>query len=48
MTGEELKARTLEGFERMFNEGDLDFVDAPSQPVRSTIRSRRGPTSQRT
>jgi steroid delta-isomerase-like uncharacterized protein len=26
MTVEELKARTLEGFERMFNQGDLDFV----------------------
>jgi len=28
MTTEELKARTLEGFERMFNQGDLDHVDA--------------------
>ncbi|HEX5246463.1 MAG TPA: ester cyclase [Gaiellaceae bacterium] len=27
MTGEQLKARTLEGFERMFNQGDLDYVD---------------------
>lgn len=27
MTTEQLKARTLEGFERMFNEGDLDYVD---------------------
>ena len=27
MTGDELKARTLEGFERMFNSGDLDYVD---------------------
>jgi steroid delta-isomerase-like uncharacterized protein len=27
MTSEELKARTLEGFERMFNEGDLAYVD---------------------
>ena len=27
MTAEELKARTLEGFERMFNEGDLAYVD---------------------
>jgi steroid delta-isomerase-like uncharacterized protein len=27
MTTEELKARTLEGFERMFNHGDLDYVD---------------------
>ena len=28
MTTEELKARTLEGFERMFNQGDLAYVDA--------------------
>ena len=28
MTAEQLKARTLEGFERMFNEGDLAYVDA--------------------
>jgi steroid delta-isomerase-like uncharacterized protein len=27
MTTEELKAQTLEGFERMFNQGDLDYVD---------------------
>jgi len=27
MTTEQLKARTLEGFERMFNQGDLDYVD---------------------
>ena len=27
MTTEELKARTLEGFERMFNQGDLAYVD---------------------
>jgi steroid delta-isomerase-like uncharacterized protein len=27
MTTEELKKRTLEGFERMFNQGDLDYVD---------------------
>jgi steroid delta-isomerase-like uncharacterized protein len=27
MTSEELRARTLEGFERMFNQGDLDYVD---------------------
>ncbi len=32
MTSEELKARTLEGFERMFNKGDLDFVDAALAP----------------
>ena len=28
MTSEALKARTLEGFERMFNQGELDYVDA--------------------
>ena len=28
MTAEQLKARTLEGFERMFNEGDLAYADA--------------------
>jgi predicted ester cyclase len=27
MTTEQLKAITLEGFERMFNQGDLDYVD---------------------
>jgi steroid delta-isomerase-like uncharacterized protein len=27
MTTEKLKAQTLEGFERMFNQGDLDYVD---------------------
>jgi predicted ester cyclase len=27
MTTDELKAVTLEGFERMFNQGELDFVD---------------------
>jgi predicted ester cyclase len=27
MTTAELKARTLEGFERMFNEGSLEYVD---------------------
>jgi len=32
MTGEELKARTLEGFERMFNQGDLDYVDDAVAP----------------
>jgi steroid delta-isomerase-like uncharacterized protein len=32
MTGEELKARTLEGFERMFNQGDLDYVDNALAP----------------
>ena len=32
MTAEELKARTLEGFERMFNEGDLHYVDDSLAP----------------
>jgi predicted ester cyclase len=32
MTTEELKAHTLEGFERMFNQGDLDFVDTTVAP----------------
>jgi steroid delta-isomerase-like uncharacterized protein len=32
MTSEELKARTLEGFERMFNQGDLDYVDNALAP----------------
>ena len=32
MTPEELKARTLEGFERMFNHGDLDFVAGSLAP----------------
>ena len=32
MTSEELKARTLEGFERMFNQGDLDYVDEALAP----------------
>ncbi len=32
MTGDQLKARTLEGFERMFNEGDLDYVDEAVAP----------------
>jgi predicted ester cyclase len=27
MTADQLKALTLEGFERMFNQGDLDYVD---------------------
>src|SRR5260221_4223303 len=27
MTSEDLKARTLEGFERMFNNGELELVD---------------------
>jgi steroid delta-isomerase-like uncharacterized protein len=32
VTSEELKARTLEGFERMFNQGDLDYVDNALAP----------------
>ena len=32
MTSEELKTRTLEGFERMFNQGDLAYVDAVVAP----------------
>jgi steroid delta-isomerase-like uncharacterized protein len=32
MTGEDLKARTLEGFDRMFNQGDLDYVDTALAP----------------
>jgi predicted ester cyclase len=32
MTTDELKARTREGFERMFNVGDLDYVDDALAP----------------
>ena len=32
MTSEQLKERTLEGFERMFNGGELDHVDAALAP----------------
>jgi steroid delta-isomerase-like uncharacterized protein len=32
MTPDELKARTLEAFERMFNQGDLDYVEAAVAP----------------
>jgi steroid delta-isomerase-like uncharacterized protein len=32
MTPEELKETTLEGFERMFNQGDLAYVDATLAP----------------
>src|SRR5689334_17229908 len=32
MTQDELKARTLEGFERMFNSGDLSYVDDAVAP----------------
>ena len=30
---EDLKAKTLEGFERMFNQGDLDYVDQAHDPA---------------
>jgi steroid delta-isomerase-like uncharacterized protein len=33
MTNEELKARTLEGFERMFNQGDLEYIDTALAPA---------------
>lgn len=32
MTAEQLKALTLEGFERMFNRGDLDYVEQAIAP----------------
>ena len=32
MTRDELKERTLAGFERMFNQGDLDYVDDALAP----------------
>lgn len=32
MTSEELKARTLEGFERIFNRGELELVDQTTAP----------------
>ena len=32
MTAEDLKAKTLEGFERMFNQGDVDYVDQVIDP----------------
>jgi steroid delta-isomerase-like uncharacterized protein len=32
MSTDQLKALTLEGFERMFNQGDLDFVDTAIAP----------------
>jgi steroid delta-isomerase-like uncharacterized protein len=32
MTGEELRARTVDGFDRMFNSGDLDYVDEAMAP----------------
>ncbi|MGH2867246.1 MAG: ester cyclase [Solirubrobacteraceae bacterium] len=32
MTAEQLKALTLEGFQRMFNRGDLDFVEEAIAP----------------
>ena len=32
MTSDQLKTKTLEGFERMFNNGELDYVDAAMAP----------------
>jgi predicted ester cyclase len=32
MTAEQLKARTLEGFARMFNNGELDYVERVTAP----------------
>ena len=32
MTAEQLKARTLEGFERMFNNGELGYVEQATAP----------------
>ena len=32
MTTEELKAKTVESFERMFNDGDLSYVDSALAP----------------
>jgi predicted ester cyclase len=32
LTAEQLKALTLEGFERMFNNGDLDYVETGTAP----------------
>ena len=41
MTTATLKDRTLEGFERMFHQGDLDYVDAGARrATASTTRSR--------
>ena len=48
MASEDLKAKTLEGFERMFNQGDLTYVDRLMHPPRSIIRSPWGPTSTST
>jgi steroid delta-isomerase-like uncharacterized protein len=33
MASEDLKAKTLEGFERMFNQGDLTYVDQAHAPA---------------
>jgi steroid delta-isomerase-like uncharacterized protein len=33
MTTDQIKARTLEGFARMFNQGDLDYVDEAVAPT---------------
>ena len=32
MTSDQLKAKTLEGFERMFNNGELEYVDEAMAP----------------
>ena len=32
MTAQDLKAKTLEGFERMFNQGDVDYIDQVIDP----------------
>jgi predicted ester cyclase len=32
MTTQQLKARTLEGFERMFNNGEVDYVETGAAP----------------
>lgn len=32
MTSDQLKSKTLEGFERMFNNGELDYVDEAIAP----------------
>jgi predicted ester cyclase len=33
MSAQDLKAKTLEGFERMFNQGDLSYVDGALAPA---------------
>jgi steroid delta-isomerase-like uncharacterized protein len=32
MTSEQLKERTIEAFDRMFNDGDLDYIDEGTAP----------------